>query len=245
MRRINNKQDLANRITESVLKEMGLKNSSRRRALKENREQEILDQVHSMRSNIFDMTEEGYGVLYIDYDPQTNELYAGGATNAGIIKEYSVDYDDSRSLDYNLEGLYDEILQSPPTDDTMAENKKRIRKIVSEALRKKLNEVSADLADRAAGKAYQFARQGYGKYNPHDEIPFDSPHGKKFLQGEKFLKYRNEKLGGNDGIGIYYPNGDTSVMVLKNYNTGEVITKPCRSVKELEDEYNKYKMHQQ
>lgn len=129
MRQMNNKQDLANRITESVLKEMGLKHSSRRRALKENREQEILDKVHSMRSNIFDLTEEGYGVLYIDYDPQTNELYAGGATNAGIIKEYSVDYDDSQSLDYNLEGLYDEILQSPPTDDTMAENKKRIRKI--------------------------------------------------------------------------------------------------------------------
>lgn len=136
MRQMNNKQDLAKRITESVLNEIGLKHSSRRRALKENREQEILDKVHSMRSNIFDMTEEGYGVLYIDYDPQTNELYAGGATNIGIIKKYSVDYDDSQSLDYNLEGLYDEILQSPPTDDTMDENKKRIRKIVAESLKK-------------------------------------------------------------------------------------------------------------
>ena len=143
MRQMNYKQDLANRITESVLKEMGLKHSSRRRALKENREQEILDKVHSMRSNIFDLTEEGYGVLYIDYDPQTNELYAGGATNAGIIKEYSVDYDDSQSLDYNLEGLYDEILQSPPTDDTMAENKKRIRKIdriVKESVKRVIKE---------------------------------------------------------------------------------------------------------
>jgi len=72
MRRINNKQDLANRITESVLKEMGLKHSSRRKALKENREQEIL--------------------------------------------------------------------QSPPTDDTMTENKKRIRKIVAESLKKYLRE---------------------------------------------------------------------------------------------------------
>ena len=43
-----------------------------------------------------------------------------------VTDEHSVDYDDSQSLDYNLEGLYDEILQSPPTDDTMAENKKRI-----------------------------------------------------------------------------------------------------------------------
>ena len=101
------------------------------------------------------------------------------------------------------------------------------------------------MADRAASKAYRIGREGFGKYNSHDEIPFDSPHGKKFLRGEKFLKYRNEKLGDNDNIRIYYPNGDTSVMVLKNYNTGEIITKPCRSVKELEDEYNKYKMQQQ
>ena len=120
-----------------------------------------------------------------------------------------------------------------------------LHRIVKESVNRVLNEVSADLADRAAGKAYGIARQGYGKYEPYDEIPFDSPHGKKFLQGEKFLKYRNEKLGGNDGIGIFYPNGDpSSLIALMNYNTGEIITKPCRSVKELEDEYNKYKMQQ-
>ena len=185
MRQMNYKQDLANRITESVLNEMGLKHSSRRRALKENREQEILDKVHSMRSNIFDLTEEGYGVLYIDYDPQTNELYAGGATNAGIIKEYSVDYDDSQSLDYNLEGLYDEILQSPPTDDTMDENKKRIRKIVSEALRKRLNEIG----DTNRGQ-YMLGRLAGRKYaNNHDEKGYDES-GKiaKYAQQQKQYK---------------------------------------------------------
>ena len=191
MRQINNKQDLANRITESVLKEMGLKHSSRRRALKENREQEILDKVHSMRSNIFDMTEEGYGVLYIDYDPQTNELYAGGATNAGIIKEYSVDYDVSQSLDYNLEGLYDEILQSPPTDDTMAENKKRIRKIVSEALRKRLNEIGDTnrgqyMLGRLAGKK---EKQNY--YNTY------APEQERDRQVRRISNYADEKSNGD------------------------------------------------
>lgn len=119
-----------------------------------------------------------------------------------------------------------------------------LHRIVKESVNRVLNEVSADLADKAASKAYRISREGYGKYKPHDEIPLDSPHGKKFLQGEKFLKYRGEKLGRNDGIGIFYPNGDTSVMVLKNYNTGEIITKPCRTIKELEDEYNKYKIQQ-
>lgn len=126
--------------------------------------------------------------------------------------------------------------------------KKRVRltesdlhRVIRESVKRILSEVSADLADRAADKAYRKGREGFGKYTPSNEIPFDSTHGKKYQQGETFLKYRNDKLGGNDGIGIFYPNGDGSVMVLKNYNTGEIITKPCSSVKELEAEYNKYK----
>lgn len=119
-----------------------------------------------------------------------------------------------------------------------------LHKIVKESVNRILKEVSADLADRAASKAYQIGRDGFGKYEPFDEIPLDSPHGKKFNQGEKFLKYRNNKLGMNDSIGIYYPNGDGSVIVLKNYDTGEIITKPCRNIKELEAEYNKYKLQQ-
>ena len=120
-------------------------------------------------------------------------------------------------------------------------NESQLNKIIVESVKKVLNEISADLADRAAMKAYQIGREGYGKYNTTNEIPFDSPHMKKFLQGEKFLKYRNEKLGENDNIGIFYPNGDNSIMVLKNYSTGEIITKPCKSIKELEYEYNRYK----
>ena len=198
MRQMNYKQDLANRITESVLQEMGLKGSSRRRALKENREQEILDKVHSMRSNILDMTEEGYGVLYIDYDPQTNELYAGGATNIGIIKEYSVDYDDSRSLDDNIEWLYNEILQSPPTDDTMDENKKRIRKIVSEALRKRLNEIG----DTNRGQ-YMLGRLAGRKYaNNYNTNGYD--------ESGKIAKYAQQQKQYKSGYNPYtsgYDNG--------------------------------------
>lgn len=230
MRQMNNKQDLANRITESVLKEMGLKHSSRRRALKENREQEILDKVHSMRSNIFDLTEEGYGVLYIDYDPQTNELYAGGATNAGIIKEYSVDYDDSQSLDYNLEGLYDEILQSPPTDDTMDENKKRIRKIVAESLKKYLREEEEHyMSDEDIASQYNDMKITYFEMKPcrysegwtgtfelefpnADEIDYDS------TMINNFITY--DKEGSSIGWDNWMP--DTQTEQLENIIRKEI-----------------------
>lgn len=97
-----------------------------------------------------------------------------------------------------------------------------------------VNEVSAALADRAAEISYKKAREGFGKYENSDEIPHDSYHGKKFAQGEKFLKYRNNKLNkGQSEIGIYY-EGDK--IRLKNYKTGEFLTKPCDSIEELEYE---------
>lgn len=120
----------------------------------------------------------------------------------------------------------------------------QLHRVIKESVNAVLNEVTADLADRAARRAYEIGREGFGQYQSPDEIPYDSPHGKKFLQGERFLQYRNDKLGINDKIGIFYPNGDDSEMVLKNYETGEILTKPCSSIKELEDEYNKYKMQQ-
>lgn len=78
--------------------------------------QDILQMVRSMRSNVIDLTDEDYGILYVDYDPSTNELYAGTETNGGIIKDYSVQYDRDLSLDVNLQDLVDEIYSNPPTE---------------------------------------------------------------------------------------------------------------------------------
>ena len=71
--------------------------------------QDILKMVHSMRSNILDFSEDGYGILYVDYDPRTNELFAGHASNAGIKKNFTIQYDSEYTLDQNLEALVDEI----------------------------------------------------------------------------------------------------------------------------------------
>ena len=44
---------------------------------------EIKQLVSEMKFNVLDMTEFGKGVLYIDYDENTNELFAGDCTNCG------------------------------------------------------------------------------------------------------------------------------------------------------------------
>jgi hypothetical protein len=110
----------------------------------------------------------------------------------------------------------------------------KLKQIVNESITKVLNEISAGMADRAANAAYKKAREGYGKYQLYNVIPHNSYHGKKFAQGENFLEYRNNKLNmGDENIGIAYI-GDQ--LVLKNYKTGEILTKPCDSIEELERE---------
>ena len=66
--------------------------------------QEIYNMVTNMRSNMLVLNNIVY---YVSYDMDTNELYAGTASNCGIAKQYSIKYDADRSLDYNLEGLVD------------------------------------------------------------------------------------------------------------------------------------------
>lgn len=112
-----------------------------------------------------------------------------------------------------------------------------LKQQVSESINRLINEVSASFAYDAANAAYRKAREGFGKYGNYGEIPHDSYHGKKFAQGEKFLTYGKNKLtNGQKDVGIYYI-GDQ--IALKNYKTGEFLTKPCNSIAELENEINK------
>ena len=72
--------------------------------------QEIYNLVTNMRSNMLVFNDTVY---YVSYDTETNELFAGTATNCGIAKEYVVQYDPDMNLDYNLEGLVDLINEDP------------------------------------------------------------------------------------------------------------------------------------
>lgn len=123
----------------------------------------------------------------------------------------------------------------------LTENK--LRTIIREAVKNQINEISAGLAQNAANKAYSMGREGYNQYDEPNTIPAGSPHWKKFMQGERFQKYVNNIFDYDKGNYIYYPNGDGSLMVVRNAN-GEDLTKPCTSLNDLEREYKSVKMHE-
>ena len=71
---------------------------------------EVYNLVTNMRSNMLVFNDTVY---YVSYDIDTNELFAGTATNCGVVKEYVVQYDPDMNLDYNLEGLVDLMNEDP------------------------------------------------------------------------------------------------------------------------------------
>jgi hypothetical protein len=73
---------------------------------------EIKEQMESIMCNIIDLSEDGHGILYFDYDSETNELYAGYATNVGIPKNFVIQYDKDFSFDENLQALVETIYNS-------------------------------------------------------------------------------------------------------------------------------------
>lgn len=86
----------------------------------ETKKQNVLDQIAKLRQSGrmfgFDMSDyqnaEGdtAGYYGLEYDPQSNKLYAGYVTNSGSSREFEVDYDLERPLDYNLEGIYEAVV---------------------------------------------------------------------------------------------------------------------------------------
>lgn len=68
----------------------------------------IKKQFDGMRSHILEMPNGT--VLGVDYDPSTNEMLAGGVTNAGLAPEHRSGYDHSITLDENIQNFSEELM---------------------------------------------------------------------------------------------------------------------------------------
>ena len=167
MRQMNNKQDLANRITESVLNEIG----------DTNRGQYMLGRLagrkyaNNYNTNGYD--ESGKIAKYAQQQKQYKSGY----------NPYTSGYDNGFEGNDGKEG-YDYYKE-------MDENKKRIRKIVSEALRKRLNEIGDTnrgqyMLGRLAAKK---EKQNY--YNTY------APELERDRQVRRISNYADEKSNGD------------------------------------------------
>lgn len=68
----------------------------------------VKKQFDGMRSHTLEMPNGT--ILGVDYDPSTNEMLAGGITNAGLAPEHRSDYGHSITLDENLQNFSEELM---------------------------------------------------------------------------------------------------------------------------------------
>ena len=74
-----------------------------------------------IRSNIMEFPNGEY--VYVEY--ADGKLYAGSATNRGIIHEYEMDYDKDFDVDRNLQDFFDKIIEeNPELGEPLDESKK-------------------------------------------------------------------------------------------------------------------------
>lgn len=74
-----------------------------------------------IRSNIIEFPNGEY--VYVEY--ADGKLYAGSATNRGIIHEYEMDYDKDYDVDRNLQNFFDKIIEeNPELGEPLDESKK-------------------------------------------------------------------------------------------------------------------------
>lgn len=88
----------------------GKKSSIDRSKLKKLRESVDENPLKDLRSNIIEFPNGDY--VYIEY--KDGKIYAGDATNNGIIHKYEVDYDNALSVEQNIQNLYDKIVENEP-----------------------------------------------------------------------------------------------------------------------------------
>lgn len=80
---------------------------------------DFLAEINKMRSNCIVLNDIVY---YVCYDMNSNVLYSGTATNTGIIREYEIEVDLDRTLEFNLEGLLVIMQEDPDNWESEEEN---------------------------------------------------------------------------------------------------------------------------
>lgn len=115
------------------------------------------DIASAVNGKVIDFGDNGY--YYVNYDGYT--LQAGSATNNGFMVEYEIDYDHDKSIDANLNDLYDKIIEEHPEYVTESVNEKYC---TAERFNEKLNE---DLEDGLK------VREWYVSAFPNDELGWE------------------------------------------------------------------------
>lgn len=163
-----------------------------------------------IRSNIMEFPNGEY--VYVEY--ADGKLYAGSATNRGIIHEYEMDYDKDFDVDKNLQDFFDKIVEENPElgepldeskkvcEDTVKQGNKWVNKGKDGTHGTFKTKKAAD-AQRKAMFANKGKKSTFGEGRKVRPIK-ESDDEEEYIDTESIIHFEF------DGIGDVYDDGDTA-----------------------------------
>lgn len=213
-----------------------------------------------IRSNIIEFPNGEYA--YVEY--ADGKLYAGSATNTGIIHEYEMDYDKDFDVDRNLQNFFDKIIEENPElgepldeskkvcEDTVKQDNKWVNKGKDGTHGTFKTKKAAD-AQRKAMFANKGKKSTFGESfkvgdtftNAGEEweiLRSEGDYSLVYAKDRKFYPYVVAYRLSDDGTwaqGHYFSNKDSAEKFLMN-ETGSVnesVRRKKRAIKESDDDF--------
>lgn len=110
----------------------------------------VAKQFSDIKSNIPAFTMPNEDVLYFQYNQESNKIEVGTTTNAGLKVDQTFDYDVDRTLDANLENVYEQLSELPEYQQADEQEEELDEELEPESLDENisLNEDSKEMSEQ-------------------------------------------------------------------------------------------------
>lgn len=110
----------------------------------------VAKQFSDIKSKIPAFTMPNEDVLYFQYNQESNKIEVGTTTNAGLKVDQTFDYDVDRTLDANLENVYEQLSELPEYQQADEQEEELDEELESESLDENisLNEDSKEMSEQ-------------------------------------------------------------------------------------------------
>lgn len=110
----------------------------------------VAKQFSDIKSKIPAFTMPNEDVLYFQYNQESNKIEVGTATNAGLKVDQTFDYDVDRTLDANLENVYEQLSELPEYQQADEQEEELDEELEPESLDENisLNEDSKEMSEQ-------------------------------------------------------------------------------------------------
>lgn len=156
----------------------------------------VAKQFSDIKSKIPAFTMPNEDVLYFQYNQESNKIEVGTTTNAGLKVDQTFDYDVDRTLDANLENVYEQLSELPEYQQADEQEEELDEELEPESLDENIS-LNEDSKEKSEQDKAQIAQKFTDMPIPY----FTMPNGEK--------------------LGFHYNQDTNNIVVEKTMDNGE------------------------